>query len=291
MKATAINIKILAILSVVILITGCEKFLEIEPQGELTKENFPTTASDALLATNAAYSSLREWHYSSGGYPILDIMSDDARKGSNPNDQGSNLIPYDVFSFTTTQDGLSRWWNALYLGIKRTNVVIEKIPDITMDEALKTRYIAEARFIRGLMYFDLVRAWGGVPLVENTEPPLNLVRSSSNDIYNFLINDLIFAEANLPLKSEYELTDLGRATKGAAQALLARVYLFSGEFAKAATHALDVINSGMSTDLNLSLPMQTVWTETMASNQSLKLEPSNSKEQNRVATNMATPRE
>jgi starch-binding outer membrane protein, SusD/RagB family len=244
MKTKFLKTYLLAILTLMILGSGCEKFLEIEPQGELTKENFPTSASDALLAVNASYASLREWHYNSGGYPILDIMSDDAHKGSNPNDQGSNLIPYDVFSYTTTQDGLSRWWNELYLGIKRANVVIEKVPDITMDEALKTRYIAEARFIRGLMYFDLVRAWGGVPLVENTEPPLNLVRSSSEDIYNFLINDLKFAEANLPLKNEYSGADLGRATKGAAQALLARVYLFRGDFANAEINALAVINSG-----------------------------------------------
>jgi hypothetical protein len=244
MKSKAIYFKIISVLLFILVFTSCEKFLEIEPQGELTKENFPETASDALLATNACYTTLRDWHYHSGGYPILDIMSDDASKGSNPNDQGSTIGPYDNFGHTTTQDGLDRWWNSLYLGIKRTNVVIEKVAEIPFDEALKTRYIAEARFVRGLMYFDLVKAWGGAPIVQTTDPPLRLERSPVEEIYNFLIDDLNFAANNLPLRSGYSAIDMGRATKGAAQALLARVYLFRGDFVNAEMYAMEVINSG-----------------------------------------------
>src|SRR5664279_2214726 len=123
---------------------GCKKFLEKQPQGILTQDQFPTSASDALLATNAVYESIREWAYHSGGYPILDIMSDDARKGSNPGDQSNNVGAYDYFAINTTQDGLDRWWSALYVGVKYTNVVIEKVPAITMDNNLKNRYLAEA---------------------------------------------------------------------------------------------------------------------------------------------------
>ena len=74
-------------------------------------------------------------------------------------------LPGDTFTITPTQDGLDRWWTELYVGVKRCNVVIEKVPLITMDGGLQNRYIAEARFVRGLIYFDFVRAWGGVPLV------------------------------------------------------------------------------------------------------------------------------
>ena len=244
MKSIAINSKLILLILIILVVTGCKKFLEVEPQGELTKENFPETASDALLATNATYTSLREWLYHSGGYPILDIMSDDANKGSNPNDQGSTIGPYDYFGHSATQDGLDRWWNQLYVGIKRANVVIEKVAEISMDEDVKTRYIAEARFIRGLLYFDMVRAWSGVPLVTTTEPPLKLERSTSEEIFDFLIEDLNFAVENLPLKNQYSASDLGRATKGAAQAMLARVYLFQGDFTNAETYAIEVINSG-----------------------------------------------
>lgn len=231
------------ILSVALFMGGCEKFLEKDLQGTLTQQSFPVSASDALLATNATYESLREWFYNAGGYPIFDIMSDDARKGSNPNDQASTVGPYDTFKHSPTQDGLDRYWNALYVGVKRANVVIEYVPKINMDSKLQTRYIAEARFIRGMIYFDFVRAWGGVPLVTTTTPPLKLPRASAEEVYNLIIQDLTFAEQNLPLKNEYGGADLGRASKGAAQALLARVYLFRNDFVNAEKYALEVINS------------------------------------------------
>jgi starch-binding outer membrane protein, SusD/RagB family len=223
---------------------GCQKFLQKDLQGTLTQQAFPTSASDALLATNAAYTTLRSWYFNYGGYPILDILSDDARKGSNPDDQLSTVGPYDTFKITPTQDGLDRWWDELYVGIKRCNVVIQYVPDITMDTALQTRYIAEARFVRGLIYFDMVRAWGGVPLVTTTDPPLKLGRATKEEVYSLILSDLQFAENHLPLKSQYAAADMGRATKGAAQALLARVYLFLNDFPNVEIYTQKVITSG-----------------------------------------------
>lgn len=221
---------------------SCSDFLDIKPQGELTQEAFPTTASDALLATNAAYTTLRSWHYHSGGFPILDFMSDDAHKGSNPNDQLNTLGPYDNFTHTSTQDGLDRWWSTLYEGIKRSNVVIEKVSLIAMDTNLRGRYIAEARFLRALYYFDLVRAWGGVPLVLTTNPPLKVPRSTADEIYQQIEKDFLFAASRLPEKGQYGSQDLGRASKGAAKAFLAKMYLFKKDFVNAERYALEVIN-------------------------------------------------
>lgn len=240
MKAT----KFLTIAALTVTLVGCTDFLSVNPQSELTQEAFPQSASDALLATNAAYTSLRNWHYHSGGFPILDIMSDDSHKGSNPNDAASTVGPYDNFTHNTSQDGLNRWWTTLYQGIRHANVVLEKVPAIQMDNNLKTRYLAEAHFLRGLYYFDLVRAFGGVPIVTTSEPDLRVPRSSANDVYDLIITDLMTAIEGLPLKSQYGDSDLGRATRGAAQALLARVYLFRGDFTNAEVYALNVINSG-----------------------------------------------
>jgi len=237
------SIRIFAIIILALSFAACEDFLDIKPQGELTQEVFPTSASDAVLATNACYSTLRTWHYHSGGYPILDIMSDDSHKGSNPNDQLPTLGPYDTFDHTATADGLDRWWSTLYEGIKRTNTVINKVPDIEMTVSLRDRLVGEAHFIRGLLYFDLVRAWGAVPLVKTNEPPLKLQRTPTDSIYQFIIDNLETAIDLLPLKSSYSDDNLGRATKGAAQALLARVYLFMQDFENAEIHALDVIDS------------------------------------------------
>jgi len=234
---------VLLVIIVGVVVAGCSDFLNVDPQSQLTQEAFPTTEEDALQSTNAVYSTLRNWHYHSGGFPILDIMSDDAHKGSSPNDAANTVGPYDDFSHSTTQDGLARWWNALYQGIRRANIVIVKVPNISMDEDLKSRYIAEARFLRALYYFDLARAFGGVPIVTTPEPDLEVPRSSEEETYSLIEEDLMFAMDNLPLKSEYNQSNLGRATQGAAKALLARVALFRQDYEMAETYALEVIDS------------------------------------------------
>lgn len=221
----------------------CKNFLDESPQGNLTQEFFPSNASEARMATNACYNTLRSWFFHSGGYPILDIMSDDAVKGSNPTDQASNLNAFNDFTFTAAQDGLDRWWTTLYEGIKRTNVVIEKVPPIDMDAALKNRLVAEARFLRALFYFDLVRTWGGGPLVLDTNPGLSLGRATAEEVYQTVIADLKFAIDYLPLQSALDPSDDGRATKGAAEAYLAKVYLYRKDFPNAETYALRVIQS------------------------------------------------
>lgn len=240
------NIKKYTLFVLTALVFSCgDDFLDKPLQGELTQENFPATAGDALLATNAVYNTLREWFYHSGGFPILDIMSDDAHKGSNPSDAATTVGPYENFTHTSAQDGLSRWWNTLYEGIKRANVVIERVPGIEMDESLRNRYVAEARFLRGLYYFDLARAWGGVPIVVSTTPPQRISRSPLTEVYDLIREDLEYAISNLPEKGAYGPAEAGRATRGAANALMARFYLFQGDFANAETYALEVINSGL----------------------------------------------
>jgi hypothetical protein len=226
-----------------ILIVGCTDFLQIDPQGDLTQASFPATSQDALQATNAVYAAVRDWYYNSGGYPILDIMSDDSYKGSNTNDQLSTVGAYDNFTFNTTGDGLDRWWATLYQGIKWANVVIEKVSVISMDTTLRNRYVGEARFLRGLFYFDLVRAWGGVPEVTTVNPPLHQGRATTDEIYTLIVSDLQYADTHLPKKSELGSTDQGRATSGAAEALLAKVYLFKSDFVNAETYSLKVIQS------------------------------------------------
>ena len=236
--------RIKVLLFIFILLTGCTDFLQIDPQGNLTQTSFPVSSSDALQATNAIYSAVRNWYYNSGGYPILDIMSDDAYKGSNTNDQLATVGAYDNFTLNTTGDGLDRWWATLYQGIRWANVVIEKVPLVSMDTTLSNRYVGEARFLRGLFYFDLVRAWGGIPLVTTSIPPLHLDRASTNDIYALIISDLLYADNHLKKRSELLSADRGRATTGAAEALLAKVYLFQSDFINAEKYALKVIQSG-----------------------------------------------
>lgn len=225
-------------------LSGCEGFLDKNPQGELTQASFPVTASDALLATNGAYATLRNGGFNSGTFPIMDIMSDDANKGSNPGDAAATIGVYDNFTFTTTGDGLSSWWASLYEGVKRANVVIVKVPEIDMDVTLRNRYVGEAKFLRALYYFDLVRAWGGVPIVTVLSPSPTLPRNSKEEVYAQIEEDLLYAIENLTEKDALPAEDAGRATKGAAKGLLAKVYLFQGDFVNAEKYAMEVINSG-----------------------------------------------
>ena len=232
-----------AFVMLLFVLAGCESFLDKEPQGALTQTTFPTSASDALLAVNATYGTMLDVSFHSGTFPILDIMSDDARKGSNPTDQSAEIGPYDNFTFTKTGNELKSWWATLYMGIKRANVVIEKVPAIDMDATLRNRYIAEAKFLRALFYFDLVRAWGDVPLILTTNPGNNLVRTPKADIYKQIKEDLLSAISGLDERNAQPTAELGRATKGSAKALLAKVYLFDGDFVNAEKYALEVINS------------------------------------------------
>lgn len=227
-----------------LLITSCEDFLDKNLQKDLTQETFPVSESDALLATNAVYATLRNGNYHFGLFPLTDIMSDDALKGSNPGDQAAVIGPYDTYTFTANGEELGRWWATLYEGIKRANVVLIKVPDIAMDPELQNRCIGEASFLRALFYFDMVRAWGGVPIVTELSPPLLLPRNSKEEVYSRIEDDLLKAIDNLPEKSDYDPEDLGRATRGAAKALLAKVYLFQQNYADAETYLMEVINSG-----------------------------------------------
>lgn len=226
-----------------IIAAGCSDFLDKPLQGKLTQESFPVTASDALLATNGVYNIMRTNAFHQGLFPILDIMSDDARKGSNPDDGAADVGPYDRFRHIPTEGNVSRWWSTLYEGVKRANVVIEKVPQISMDETLKARYVGEAKFLRALFYFDLVRAWGGVPLVTTTTPSTTLTRASAQEVYDLIKADLLSAIESLPEKSEYAPGDLGRASKGAAKSLLGKVYLFQGDTQNAETYLMEVISS------------------------------------------------
>ena len=106
MKTTYIKYLFITVFSALILFPGCEKFLDKELQGQLTQENFPVTAGDALLATNAAYASLREWHYNSGGYPILDIMSINTWSSAPKLDENVMLPLYSSRKYSRIFSGL-----------------------------------------------------------------------------------------------------------------------------------------------------------------------------------------
>ncbi len=233
-------------LVVVLGLVGCSDFLTTEPKGQLTTENFFTTADQAKEATNATYAMLRNWQVHVFAYlGMTDITSDDATKGSTPSDAGF-LGELDAIVFDPGNGAFNDTWQGYYQGIYRANVAIQNIPNIDMDATLRARLVAENEFLRAYYYFFLVRSFGGVPLITAPLKPGEYYqdRATAEAVYAQIEQDLLDAIDALPVRSAYSAADMGRATKGAAQALLAKVYLYEGKYQEALTQAQAVISSG-----------------------------------------------
>lgn len=224
-------------------VTACDDFLATDPKGDLTSESFFTTPEHAIQATNATYSILRQWEVHVHSWVgQTDIASDDATKGSVPGD-GPFIGELDELTFEADNLSFTHTWPGYYKGIYRANVAIEGIPRVPMDEQLKARLIGENKFLRAYFFFFLVRAYGGVPLLTAPLPygEFQLPRATVAETYDLIEQDLRDAMADLP--ASYPLADLGRATKGAAQGMLAQVHLYQGEYGDALQHATAVIDS------------------------------------------------
>ena len=225
---------------------GCNDFLSTEPKAELTTGNFFTNEQHALQATTATYAMLRNWTtHTLFWVGATDIVSDDATKGSTPNDAGY-LIPFEELNWDAGNTVFSGTWEGYYDGIYRANVAIENIPGIPMDETLRARLVGENKFLRAYYYFYLVRAFGGVPLITDVlaAGEYDQPRASADAVYAQIEQDLQDAIAVLPEASDYAAPDVGRATRGAARGLLAQAHLFQGEYQEALTYARAVIESG-----------------------------------------------
>src|SRR6266498_912869 len=224
-------------------LVGCD-FLSTEPKGELTTGSFFKTSDQAIAATNATYNMLREWQVHVFSWlGLTDIASDDATKGSTPGDAGF-LGDLDNLVFDPGNLAFSDPWTGYYRGVYRANVAIENIPNVSMDATLRARLLGENKFLRAYFYFFLVRAFGGVPLLTRPLKPSEFFqpRASRDNVYAQIELDLLDAIAVLP--QQYDAADVGRATKGAAQAMLAQVYLYRQQYANALQYAEAVINSG-----------------------------------------------
>jgi len=223
----------------------------------LTPGSYGTQAVFEQLV-NASYTPLRSFYAQERGFTVTEFGTDIFTKGADGsfkyvNDYTTQLNP-DAQFFRET-------WVDFYRAINTANTAISQAAIVQMDSALKAKRVGEARFLRALYYFDLVQMFGPITLTlqPTTAPNTEATRAPVDSVYEAIIADLKYAEANLPTVQK----DYGRATKGAAQHLLAKVYLTrirdadstadeiakqqAGDFANAADYALRVINSGLYT--------------------------------------------
>jgi tetratricopeptide (TPR) repeat protein len=221
---------------------GCTAFLEEHPTDRLAVNNFYSTQKDAEAAVSAAYQQLGSL-YNRLMYNVAELPTDVMKNGLGmPN---AFLQDLEFMRYNSENTFVRDMWNNNYAGIMKANAAVNNIPVITMNAAAQERLIGEAKFLRALYYFNLVRFFGDVPLVTRLESINDAMgpRVSKDQVYAQIIQDLTEAGNVLPLRSQYAAADEGRATRGAAKILLGKVYLTKGDFADAKNKLAEVVEN------------------------------------------------
>jgi hypothetical protein len=220
------------------LLASCD-FLKKEPLGSITPENFFKTSDDAEASLTASYDALQ----GTGAYgQDLNVMGE--MPSDNCTSTNGDVNAMERITWTPTTSQVGNVYRQGYIGVNRANIVLKYVPTVTMDTARRSQILGEARFIRALSYFNLVRAYGGVPLrltpTESGAPAdVNLARSTADQVYDQIVADL--QRAAIQMRS----ANTNRATKNSANALLARVQLTRRNWAAAQTAANKVLTSNI----------------------------------------------
>ena len=257
MKKKYIILAALACLTAV----SCKKQLQEKPYSILTSTNFYQNANDAQSALLGVFSQLQpQAYYQRTVYIIGELSGDDVIPLLTQNQERIDM--YKV-QYTSSNIEINNWYTNSYKLISRANDVITHVPGITMDVPTKNNILGNAMFLRAMAYFDLVRSFGDVPLilqpvVSATDPNLYPTRTASSKVYEQVISDLKYAEANCFTETNIITANKGEVSAGAASAMLARVYLqrASTSFADPAdnTNALAECNKVISSGIYKLMP-------------------------------------
>jgi len=239
------NIFSICLITVFMGLGSCsEDFIDVPPLGLASDANFNPTA-----AVTSCYNIMGNFNNRWSDWRIIitgDVLSDDTWKGgSNPNDQ-IDIARMNTFATLPSNVIVRDHWNLFYQRIFRFNWAITNLQNLEPQSDLLIRYQGEVKFLRALHYFYLVRSFGDVPLVDR---PLginerDLIRTPKAAVYEFIERELLEAIGMLPLKSQYRSVDLGRVTRGSAQGLLSKIYLYQGKYNAAFQMSDALINSG-----------------------------------------------
>jgi hypothetical protein len=237
--------------------SSCTKQLDQYPVSNTTTDNFYTNSNDFLQAINGVYSKLRD--YPGQSLWLSEMRSDNIAAVSDGNRDWQNINDFSP-NLTTTGFIVSSWSNN-FNGIFNANSVLDALVSkgSVLTDSLRTRITAEARYLRAFYYFQSLRLYGALPIIDKALTATEVAtvpRSSVEDVYTFIIADLEYAAANLP--ASYTGADVGRATTYAAKGILGLVYLTrsgptysvkgpglnSNEYDKALSLFNEIINSG-----------------------------------------------
>lgn len=227
------------------MITACsESFLNTTPKGESLESNYYSTPSEAYAGVVAAYSALN----TETGNTYCSILgptnsgSDDCYAGGGGSgDMGQWQAMNDFNQLTSAQMPIDMW-NVNFVGVKQCNLILSKLDGVPgLSDALKTRYVAEVKFLRAHYYFDLLRWFKNVPLFTKpltSDQMYTVTQAAPADVYAQIETDLTDAIAGVP--TTVTTAENGRVTQGAAKALLGKVYLYEEKWSQAAAILKDV---------------------------------------------------
>lgn len=239
---------------------SCSEFIDNEITGQQNLDNFFSNDEEAERALLGCYASLspQDWWQMDFYRLIGDVCSDDALKGNSLQGDQREFGDFANFNINPTNTWLETQWRFCYQGIFRCNLIIKNVPVAPLDPSKIDLYVAEAKFLRAVFYFDLVNSFGGVPLVLTplTANEARLARSTPNEVWAQIEKDLLEASEFLLNKSEQDANNIGRATRGAALSFLAKACLYQNKFAQAQQYANQVIQSGQ---YNLNANFANVW--------------------------------
>jgi len=221
-----------------------DSFTDLAPISQRNAGNFYNTASDMEVAVSAIYNTLKaDGTYNQSYWVLQELRSDNTFWDGTG--LAEEITVFDKFTDIPTSNITEAAWNDSYLGISRANIVLNRIDAIEIDASLKSQYIGEALFLRSLYYYHLAVGFGNIPLIltetSSVSEGLEHTQVNADVVLNQVVTDLISAASMLPVS--YSASDVGRATRGAANTLLGKVYLTLGDNANAAT-ALRLVTSG-----------------------------------------------
>lgn len=236
MKINNIKFLFVAIAMIITMGSCSDEYLEIEPKGTNLEANYYKNQEQAFAGLTSVYDLMRK---NSGGFhnmiTLMNSASDDFFAGGGGGTDGLEFQVLNNFTIDSKTVAGS-FWNDHYQGVARATFLLTKLPNVPMDDALKIRYAAEAKALRANYYFNLVRMFKNIPLILTNLTPAEyylVTQAPPADIYAQIEKDLTEAIGDLP--ATVPDTEFGRFTKGAAQALLGKVYLYEGKKAEAAT--------------------------------------------------------
>jgi len=235
--------------------TSCKKYLDKAPLDSINTSNFWKTKDDAINAINGAYQPLQWPKLYNLRLWTTDIWAGNSIVGAGGGTDG--IETQDISNFVTATDNAAALdiWRGPAPGILRCNLVVENVPGMNIDQALKNRILGEARFLRAHYYFILVRLFGDVPLLTKPQyagDDLQPSRTPKAQVYDQIVQDFTEAINLLPRKQELASADIGRATKGAAMGMLAKVYLTLGNYQKVADLCQQLSTMGYSLNTDYS---------------------------------------